>query len=228
MKRTLCILLAMCISVVICSAAFAEAKLTVDQKKLITFEGDWKAYFFAKIENTGDSGTYLDYGGKLVGFDEDDNVVLTEEYVGAYPARLYLEPGEYAYVKEYILENELKTNNVVDYKYSLKQNDYGDDYDMLPCEATIEYSSTNTYDNYVYVTFTNTTESVLYGFAITTAIYDTNGELIFVDSDGSSAVGIHPQSTVTVKMRIDSDLVEYYTRNSVTPSTVDAMVYIMQ
>lgn len=226
MKRFIALLLVVCCVVTAASVAFADAKMTIKEKKLITFDGDWKGYFYAKVENTGDTAGYVDYGGKLVGFDADDNVILTENYVGTYPSRIRLEPGEYAYIKEYFLENELKTNTIADYKFSIKTETRGNDYDKLPCEATIGYGGSDSYDNYVYVTLTNTTNNILYDFAITVALYDQNEQLMFVNGDSTSSLGIHPGSTVTIKVHIDHDLVEYYARNNLTPTTVNSIVYV--
>ena len=228
MKRVLSLVLASCFSLLFFISAVADAKISVKEKKLFTFEGDWKAYFFAKVENTGDTAAYLEYGGKLVGFDADDNVILTESYISSYPSRLRLEPGEYAYVEEYILEDELKTNTIADYKFSIKPEQRGTDYVTLPSQAKIDYHGVDSYDNYVYVTLTNTTSEVLYNFAVTVAMYDQNNELMYVNGDSSSSIGIHPGSTVTIRVSIDSDLAEYYARNSLIPSTVESIVYTQE
>ena len=226
MKKLLAAVLMVCCVFAFSSSAFAGAKLTVTQKKLITFEGDWDGYFFAKVENTGDEPTYVDYGGKLVGFDAEDNIILTENYVLTYPSRILLRPGEYAYLREYILETELKTSTVADYKFTIKTQTRGDDYDKIPSEAVIDYNGGGTYKNYVYVTLTNTTDTIMNGYTITVAIFDQNGDLIFVDGDSFSTLGIHPGSTVTLRMSIDNDLAEYYDRNSITPTTVESIVYV--
>ena len=212
-------------SLLLSFTALAEGKITVEQKKLVTFEGKWQAFFFAKVANTGDSPCYVQNGCKLVGFNDDD-VVFTEDYVNAYPSGMMLKPGEYAYVYHSIFEDTLKTNPVTDYKFSVKGDNHGSEYDRLDCTAEIQYSKSDIYDNNVFVTFTNTTDSTLYDFYIATALYDSNGELIYVDGDSSSELGIHPGSTVTVEVSINSDLVEYFVRNKLTPTTADAMVFV--
>lgn len=226
MKRIIVLMIALSCILNLAVPALADAELTIEKKNLITFEGDWRAYFFAKVTNTGDTGTYIDYGGKLVGFDDSVDVVFMNEYVGAFPSSVYLKPGEYAYIRDYLLEDELKTKKVVDYKYSIKPDNYGNDYDMIPCEAEMEYSSADTGNNYIYVTFTNPLDTILYGFAITVAMYDAQDELIYVNGDSTSSLGVHPGSTVTTKIYIDSDLAEYFLRNALTPTKVDALVYI--
>ncbi|HHU02786.1 MAG: hypothetical protein ACOX54_08360 [Christensenellales bacterium] len=225
MKRLLVVVLVFALLFSLTASAMAEAKMTVTNKNLITFEGNSKAYFFAKVENTGDSAGYVDYGGKLVGFNANDEIIFAEDYVSSYPSNLKLEPGEYAYISDFILDEVLKSDTVTDYKFSIKTIEYGNDYSKIPCEAKLELSA-DEYDNYVNVTFTNDSDSILYRFTIIIAIYDQNEELVFVDDDYTSAIGIHPGSTITIKANMDSDLIKYYAQNEITLSTVEALIYI--
>jgi hypothetical protein len=226
MKRFLALLLTLCCVMVLATTALADAKISVTDKKLITFEGDWSGYFFAKVENTGDTGAYVGYDGTLVCFDSDDDIILTDNYISTCPSGIYLEPGETAFIKNSILETELKKSTVADYKFSIKADDYGYTYSAMNAEATISYEGADSYDNYIYVTFTNTTEDVIYGLYAVAAMYDQNGALMFVDYEYTSTFGVHPGSTITAKVDIDKDLVNYYTRESLTPTTVEAIVYV--
>ena len=84
--------------------ALAEGKLTVTEKNLIEFEGSSNAYFFAKVENTGDAAIGVG-AGKLVGFSSDDDVLVSESYVTANPSSVLLQPGESLYVSDSIWES---------------------------------------------------------------------------------------------------------------------------
>jgi hypothetical protein len=64
------------------------------------------------------------------------------------------------------------------------------------------------------------------GCNIAVALYDVNNELIFVDSNSYDTLGIHPNSTVTLKFYVANDLIKHYQTHDITPSTADAMVYI--
>lgn len=88
--------------------ALAEGKLTVTEKNLIEFEGSSNAYFFAKVENTGDAAIGVG-AGKLVGFSSDDDVLVSESYVTANPSSVILQPGESLYVSDSIWESALET-----------------------------------------------------------------------------------------------------------------------
>ncbi len=220
-------LLILVLMTVLCFTAsvFAEAEFTVSDKTLITSEGDSNGYFFAKVENTGDSGAYVGYG-KLVGFTPDDDVILSEEYVGTYPSTIYLEPGDYAYIEEWIYESELQTNTVADYRFSIKPGTYGTQYAKQPCIAEVQYSSSETYGNCVNVTIANVSSDILQNFYITSAVYDQNGELIYVAGDMFDTIGITPGSTVIIKQSIDSSTSAYIARNKLVPTTVESFLYI--
>ena len=117
--------------------ALAEGKLTVTEKNLIEFEGSSNAYFFAKVENTGDAAIGVG-AGKLVGFSSDDDVLVSESYVTANPSSVILQPGESLYVSDSIWESALETADIADFKFSMDTEDYVSEVTFVPCEATLE------------------------------------------------------------------------------------------
>ena len=92
MKRIFALVLALTICL-FSAAALAEGKLTVTEKNLIEFDGSDVAYFFAKVENTGDDAIGVGTG-KLVAFSADDEVLISEDYVSTSPNAAILQPGE--------------------------------------------------------------------------------------------------------------------------------------
>ena len=144
-------------------------------------------------------------------------------YVGSSPSNIKLAPGEYAYVSEYIIEDVLRTDTD-GLQVLNKTEEYGSDYSKIPCEAKLELSE-DEYENYVYVTFTNDTVP----FFIISPLqlwFMTKMENWYSLTVITSSIGIHPGSTITIKAGIDSDLVRHYTKNEITPTTVEALVYI--
>lgn len=222
MKKLTAILLSVLILCSLSTAAYAEGALTYADKNLIELEDDNSAYFFAKIENTGDQPVGVG-NGKLVGFSEKDDILVTENYVSSLPSGILLQPGEYAYVCENIYENTLKDADIVDFKASMETDGNPTEVVKIPCEA--EFVSDGSYDHDVWVTFTNTTEDVLFDAYITVAMYDTEGTLVCVDGGELDDIGVFPGSTITVKVYIDHDLVEYYAANGIEIGVVDALVY---
>lgn len=217
MKRIFALVLALTICL-FSAAALAEGKLTVTEKNLIEFDGSDVAYFFAKVENTGDDAIGVGTG-KLVAFSADDEVLISEDYVSTSPNAAILQPGESLYVREWLWESALASSDIADYKFSMGTDDYVAPLKFVPCEATVEMN-----DGYIYITLTNDTEETQYGLYLTAALHDAEGNLIFVNDQSVDNVGIHPGSTVTFRMYIDSDVVEYYANAGIEPAAVDAYV----
>ena len=70
----------------------------------------------------------------------------------------------------------------------------------------------------VYIVFS-------YDYEIVAALYDQNGELLFINTEMVSGIGVHPGSTITVRLYIYEDILMYFCREGLTPTTVDALVY---
>ena len=240
MKRIFALVLALTVCL-FSAAALAEGKLTVTEKNLLEFEDSDTAYFFAKVENTGDDAIGVG-SGKLVAFSADDEVLVSENYVSACPDSAILQPegrgeekdgadgpeaarlqpGEALEGNEVSGETARESSDIADYKFSMESDDYGAPLNFIPCSATIEVNGE--YDSYVYVTLANDTEEVQYGLYITVALHDAEGALIFVKGQSADYVGVHPGSTVTIRVYIDSEFIEYYTNTGIEPATVDAYV----
>ena len=223
MKKILALSLALLL--ILCGAsAFAEGKLTVTSKNVIIYSGKDSGVFVARVENTGDAPIYYD-NGKLVIFSDTDDILDTENYVSSSPGDLLLQPGEYTYVYEFLWSSPLKNATLGDIKFSVSSDTRGYSYTQLPATAVIDMPGSSSYSNYVNVTFTNETNEILYGVYIVSAMMDADDNVVFVNRNSYDSLGIHPGSTVTIKMYIDSDLVNYYEANGIKPTKVDALVY---
>ena len=223
MKRI--VALALFVVLLLSSVAFAEGKLTITEKSVIIKIGSDSGYFFAKVENTGDEAVIYD-SGKLVIFSEDDDILETENYVSTYPGKLILQPGEYTYVQEFLWSSALKDATIGDVKFSVTTRDnWGTEAASVPCEATVDPLTSNSYDNYIYVTITNNTEETVYGYYVVVALHDQDGNLVFLERNNYDALGLHPGSTVTLKIYVSNDMIEYYEANGITVDSVDALVY---
>lgn len=219
-KKILSVLLVLML--LLCTTAMGAGKLKITDMNLILYSGKDSGYFYAKVENIGDAPVGVGYGD-LVLFSENGDILLTESYVTTSPSNTVLQPGEYLYVEEYLWGDALKTTPVGEYKFSIPVRDRATEMTQIPCEATFELSG-DKYDNYIYVTFTNTTDTPRYDFYVTAALYDAEGELIFVDSNILSSIAVHPGATLTVRMYIDSSMIEEYWANDIVPTSIDAIV----
>ena len=221
MKKMVVLVLTFVLACCFVATAVAEGKLTVIAKNLIEFAGDDTGYFYAKIENTGDEAIGIE-SCKLVAFSAEDDILISDSYITSTPSYVLLDPGEVVYASDFIWESVLTDADVVDYKFSVGSSKTGNEIVFIPCEARHEFI--NEYSNYVYVTFTNTTDEVKYDFYITAALFDIEGNLVYVDSSILSYMGIHPGSTITRQMSISSDLVKYYKAKGIEIASVEATV----
>lgn len=212
--------------VVLCftTTAFAEGKLRATEKTFIVYNGE--GYFFAKVENVGDAAVSTGYGD-LVAFDEDDEIIFSTGYVSTNPSGVILEPGESLYLEGSVWESALKETPVADYKFSLPAASDGRTITRVPSEAGFELTDEeySYYDNYIYVTFTNSSEEPVYDFYVSAALYDADGNLIYVDTSEISNIAVHPNSTVTAKLYIDGSVLSYYKENDIAPASANAVVF---
>ena len=218
MKRIIALVLAMLL--VFSVSAMAEGKLKATEKNLILFDDGETGYFLAKVENVGDEAIGSD-DGNLVIFSDDDEIMVTEDYISTLPDYIILAPGEYAYVSEFLWDEALGSAEIGDYKFSIPTAEDGREYAADKCEATYELDE---YFSYAYITYTNNgdTDRSLY-FAI--AMHDAEGNLIYADNEVNEAVLVAPGSTITYRAYIDSSFVEYWDANGIEPAEIEAIAY---
>lgn len=221
MRRIVVLLIVL---VLLCfSSVLGEGKLKVTEKNLLVFPGDDSGYFYAKVENVGDEAVGVG-SGDLVIFTEDDDILLSKSYVTTSPSHVVLEPNDYLYVYEFLWDSALKNAAIGEYKFSIPTRNSSMTFEKIDCDAIFELPGADSYDNYIYVTFTNTTDETINGFCVVAAMHDADGNLLFVDYNSYSTIGVHSGSTVTSQVYVKKDLMEYYELYGLVPTTVDAMV----
>lgn len=220
MKKLLSIALAI-ILLLSLQMAFAEEKLKITEKSLFVKDGK-SAAFFAKVENVGDKASYVG-NGSVVGFDEDDEIVVTEDYISSLPYGILLQPGESTYLGATIYNDGVK--KIKDYKTSIKVSDYGTNYKPFESKAEMDLKGADDYDNFINVTFTNTDDKPMNGYFIVVAMYDKDNNLIYVNMESDNRILLHPNCTITVKCNVDQGLMKYYEANKIVPDKVVSFVY---
>lgn len=224
LKRAISLILAaLCLACLLVTPAFAEGKLKATEKNLILIPGEAIGYFFAKIENVGDAPVCTG-SGDLVLFTEDDEILLSENYLSTAPSYVVLEPGEYLYLEETLWDSVLEDAVLGDYKFSIGTDSENTAVVRVDAEAQMELEGSDSYENYICVTFTNTTDKAVYRFYVTAAMYDQEGNLIYTDFTILSDTAVHPGSTVTQRLAVDSDIMDYYAANGITPASAEAIV----
>ena len=222
-KAIICILAGL---LLIPGSSMVRAELSVTDRNAFVSPGKDSGYFCAKIENTGTTQAAIG-DGKLVLFSPDDDILTTSDYIDAYPNRLILNPGEYTYVNEFLWNSALKNQEIGDIKFSVSEAENGREVQPVSCESSYHISGSNNYDNYIYITVTNDSQEIQYGYFLIVALYDQEDRLVYVDKNRYEQFGLHPGSTSTIGMYIDTDTVNYFEATGIEISKVDALVYYL-
>lgn len=225
MKKILAMIVVLMLALSI--PAMAAGEITITHKNLMVVESySTYAYLFARIENTGDAPITCD-DGALVIYDTDNNILETSDWVSTIPYNAYLLPGESVFVREWtILDDGVTAANVGAYEFTLVEDQWeGQATNRIECQVEAKINGSTSYDNYIYVTFTCPEVEPLYGIGVAAAMYDVDGNIVFANYDTIDEVGVHPGSTVTVKLYVDTDIVEHYEKNNIALDTVEAFTY---
>lgn len=200
----------------------AEGKLAVEYENFI-FTGDYFGEYYAKITNTGNSGTGVG-NLNLEIIDTSGNTILTETWLGTCPFDAWLEPGESIYVWDFISDQEL-TREIGSFQLTIDSSSRSRHYTEIPCSYELYYDQ-DADDNAIFVTFTNQTDAMLFDFQIAAALYDQDDHLIFADYSMYYDLGAHPGGTFTAYFQIDSFLTMAYVREKIEPSRVEVHVWV--
>lgn len=225
MKKIAVFSLVLILAALLCIPAFAAAELTVTESTLFIYDDDDDGYFFAKVENTGDEPCYY-RSGALEILDDAGNAFITKNYVSSSPYGIWLEPGESAYVRESIWDKTLLETRPSGYNFTVNTDTWGTKYSKIPCDAEFYYTTESTYDNVMFVTFSNDSGELMHDIAIVAALYDENDTLLYVYSTTYGNIAIHPGGTVTVMFDINSSIAKHLNTYEYTPVRIEGIVYV--
>ena len=137
-------------------------------------------------------------------------------------------PGEYTYLSDFLWNSALKNETAGEIRLSVESVESGTEPVKIPCEVTYQIDGSGSLDNYLYLTFRNDSDQICYGYYLEAALYDTEGNLIYVNSGRYENVGLHPGSEITVAMYVDNDTLTYFESNGIQIGTADGLVYFVQ
>ena len=207
------------------SGTLSAGKLVVDQENFLVVSNYWTyGYVFAKVSNAGDKPIKVN-AGVLEIYDEDGNAITSSDYLSAYAA--YLEPGEYTYVKMY---SEIESGTASDYMLTLTgKTDNSMRTVRLPVETDLQLdvkSGWFTY-NYMYATVTNNTDEPIYSISVVMALLDAEGNILDIEDDNLySDRALTPGSSMIIRKDIPSAYMDYFAKNSIVPTAVDAIAFV--
>lgn len=184
-------------------------------------------YFFAKIENTGDE-PIATAAGSLVLFTQEDDILLSKNHLTATPYRLILAPGEYAYVFDTLWDEALEKETVGDMKFAMKSDTRGYISQRIPCEVSFDISESEDYNFFVHVTFVNDADKPRENYKISVALMDAEHNLLFVSNEDTHDILLYPGGKVTVKLRIDRDLILHLRAKGLEVVEADAIVFYVE
>ena len=113
MKKFFCSLLVLVLALAMALPAFAAGKLVVSDETMTVCESysGYTAYIFAVLENTGDKPVEFN-AGLIELLDADGESIDAEDYLYSYPT--ILDPGQKAYLKEYINVDDAESADYID------------------------------------------------------------------------------------------------------------------
>ena len=228
MKKALCLILALALTLG-ATAALAAGKLVSAQENFWVVDGYWtNAYVFAKVENSGNKPININAGVMEV-YDENGDAITSSDYLRVNAQ--CLQPGEYTYVsmsKE--IENP-ETVTVDDYMLTVtgKTDDKKTTLRLPVSDMKLALQEEAGYwkRDYMYATVTNDTEETVYNISIVFALLDAEGNILnVVDDNLYSGRGLTPGSSIVFRSEISSTMMEFYGKNELTPASVDAIAYV--
>lgn len=224
MKRWVAMMLAVgliCLS----AAGMAAGQLTVGQFAVVLNEDADGGFFFARVENTGDETVSFDRG-QLVLHSSAGDVLLTEDMVLSSPIDVCLQPGEYAYVSERLWLDDLKGANLGDVDFTVKSRSwqFGETFDRLALQG--EYVQEANGESYILMTLKNETDQMMGNFRAVCAMMTADDRLLYVEDEDYDNLMIHPGSTVTLRLDVDSSVAYHYSMDEMKPEKVEAFVYL--
>lgn len=209
----------------------AAGKLSVVQEAFYVLPYlDYHAgYVYAEVRNIGDKPVEFN-GGLLELYDPEGNSIEAENYLRCYPD--FLDAGEtgYMYMQQSVKEATDKSF-IDDYLLTItgkgaKENPV---IRMQTADAKLVTEDSAYWSrSYFYADVTNTSADIAYEFYVVFALKDAEGKILYADSCNPSYVGLKPDNTVQIRLSVDSDLIEYFAANNITPSTVEAIAYVKQ
>lgn len=227
MKKNLVWLLVF--AIVFCSTpAFAAGKLSVEQENFHVIQSySVYGYAYAKVANVGDKPIKINTS-LLEVFNADGDTLTSTDYYSDYAE--YLQPDEYTYLRMYDEIEDVEPSEVDDYMLTVTGKSDSDYISYrFPCTTSYEPNVADGYwtYNYMYATFTNETDEPVYGISVVLALLDADGNILYMDDASMySDKAVMPGSSITVRENVDSDFIEYFEKNGLIPSSVDAIAYV--
>jgi hypothetical protein len=210
-------------------SGFAAGKLSVVQETFYVLPYiDYHAgYVYAEVKNIGDKPVEFN-GGLIELYDAEGNSIESSTYLRMYPKTLDANEIGYLYVSQSVKE-ATDQSFIDDYLLTVtgkgaKENNVL----RLPVAEAKTQLDKRSYWSYYYVltNLTNNTDQVLYDFEVVYALKNAEGKLLYVTQGEPSYVGLLPGSSIQMRLRVDSDIVEKLGETEFENAVVEAIAFV--
>ncbi len=228
MRRIVSAFLSLCILLSF-SSGYAAGKITIEKENFSFIESNRSyGYAYAKVANIGNKAIKVNAGILEVFDTEGDNITSTDRL---YSYAEYLQPDEYTYVKMYAEIPKEQAISVDDYLLTLtgkSDTSYvSTRLSVSDSRYAVENSSAYSTYHYMYATITNNTEDIIWHLNLVMALLDDDDNILYMDSSYlSSEIGLMPGNTIIARLSVSSSFIDYFEKNSITPTHVDTIAYI--
>lgn len=207
------------------AAADRKAGLVVTESSLFYNEREKSGYFFAKVENHGQSSVSFGHT-RFAAFDTKGQLLYENNYIDSSPMYALIEPGDYIYVSRDWRADNVTSDQNLHFEFQPEPYDYSIDYRRISCEASFKliYEYGSPHIN-LEVLLENTTNELICSPQVVYAFYNKDGQLITVGNQYLNEVSIFPNSRILITPWVNTDLIKYLVDKGQTPETVVALIY---
>ncbi|MDR1569660.1 MAG: hypothetical protein LBS72_04140 [Oscillospiraceae bacterium] len=228
MRKPLAFIAALLMVLCACTNAFAAGKATVTKETfyVVPYLSRYAGTVYGEITNTGDKPVVIDSGVYEL-FDVDGEAVASSSIYSVYPK--IIEPGDqaYFYITEDV-EGSTSSGDIDDYSVTIIGKSTSNEYKYLPVVATfsegLEYNKSRIYNYKVSVE--NSTDSVQYNIEMVVALFDADGNLLYVDKDSAYGVGVFPGSKIEFKGEISSSIQNQLNASHTEVDTIVSIAWV--
>ena len=210
-------------------SALAAGKLVATQENFYVIHS-WNSFYgytFMKLENTGNKPVEFSAGLFEI-YDANGDTLASDSSFTTYGR--YVAPGEYIYAQINEEIKEIDNPDVVD-DYMLTVTGKSTNNELRKITCTAEYKPDYQYSKYssgpyMFATFTNESEDIVYGLRVVFALLDDEDNILYIEGTSIyDSVGLHPGATVTAKCSVSDRFIEAYEKAGLKATHVDAYAY---
>ncbi len=227
MKKGVILFLALLLTALAATTAFAAGKATVTQEAFYVlpyYDESYAGHVYGEITNTGDKNVEMD-SGVFEFLDAEGDPVATGRIYSFYPE--ILPPGGkgYYYLYENIAEAS-EADYIDDYSVTVVGKSTTEDAALLASSGSFEEK-----DYYgereieMIAEIENNTEEIVWSPYVAFALYDANDVLVYVDYESGYGMGLYPGSKIIMTCSVRSAVQTYLNENAIEIGRIEVIAW---